>query len=240
MTKANPELPKLTGADMDHAAGIWAMWHDPSMYDPLVDGPPYLPAPKRAAPVTASVGKESDEKAALAILSQILQTTSAAYQNAPMAELAVLLAFLRAEAIIYQAHHWQTRGMAFYGDHQMYDRLYGDVQELIDRLAERVIGSGHHLLGQPILHTVQTAVLVRVLYGDAPTDPSPEEYALLSLRMVHRFLALHRMVYFILDERGQLSHGTDNLLQDIADKHEDHVYLLRQRTTKTATYDRRP
>jgi len=231
MGQANPELPRLTGPDEEHAQGILTMWHDPSMYDPLRDGPPYLPPPRKAASV-----KTADEASAMAVLSQILQNVAAAYEQTPMSELAVLLAFLRAEGMIHQSHHWMTRGTTFYGDHLLYDRLYNDVQEHVDRVAERAVGSGGHLLAHPTLLAVHVAEIVKSLYGDTPEDPSPEEYPLLSLRTALRFLAVLRMVYAVLEKRGQLSHGTDNLLQDIADKHEEHVYLLKQRTT---VYDRR-
>ncbi len=231
MGQANPELPELTGSDADYANGIWAMWHDPTRYDPLRDGPPYLPPSQKAGSV-----KVADEKGALAVLSQILQAVAMAYGQAPMSELAALLAFLRAEGMIHQSHHWMTRGTTFYGDHLLYDRLYADVQGHIDRVAERAVGTGGYLLAHPTLLAVHTAEIVKSLYGDTSEDQNPEEYPLLSLRTVLRFLAVLRMVYLILEKRGQLSHGTDNLLQEIADKHEEHVYLLRQRTT---IYDRR-
>jgi DNA-binding ferritin-like protein len=233
MRQGDPELPERE--ESEHAEGIFAMWHDPTMYDPSQHGPPYLPESKSRMPVTAGQ-KEAD--APLIILSQILQSIAADYGGAPLSELAAILAFLRAEAMVHQSHHWQTRGTTFYGDHLLYDRLYDDVQKLIDRVAERAVGAGHHILAHPLMHSYHAAVLVRVMYEGAPLDPSPSDYALLSLRMVHRFLAFEKMVYAILDERGQLSHGTDNLLQEIADKHEEHIYVLKQRT-RTASYDRR-
>jgi hypothetical protein len=47
-------------------------------------------------------------------------------------------------------------------------------------------------------------------------------------------------VYKLLESKGQLSSGTDNLLQGIADKHEEFVYLLKQRCSSKVSYDRRP
>lgn len=235
MGEANPELPELDERDQEHASGILSIWHDPTMYDPLVDGPPYLP-PRRVATVTAS-RKEADDAMALAILAQILQRFVADLGGSPMAELAAVLAFLRAEATIHQSHHWQTRGTTFYGDHLLYERLYNEVQGLIDPLAERAVGSGNRLLVDPVHTIAHTAILVQTLYGGVPGDPSPDDLAIVSLRMVLRFLAFHKMVYLILEKRGELSHGTDNLLQGIADKHEEHVFLLKQRTD---SYDRRP
>ncbi len=234
MSQANPELPELDEHDQDHASGILAIWHDPTMYDPLVDGPPYLP-PRRNSTVTASQ-KNADDASVLALLAQILQRFVADLGGSPMAELAAVLAFLRAESTIHQSHHWQTRGSTFYGDHLLYERLYNDVQGLIDPLAERTVGSGSHLLVNPVNTITHTAVLVQTLYGGVPGNPSPDDLAIVSLRMVLRFLAFQKMVYLILEKRGQLTHGTDNLLQGIADKHEEHVYLLKQRTD---SYDRR-
>jgi hypothetical protein len=43
----------------------------------------------------------------------------------------------------------------------------------------------------------------------------------------------------MLEQKGQLSNGTDNLLQGVADKHEEFVYLLKQRCLTKVSYDRR-
>ena len=51
-----------------------------------------------------------------------------------------VLALLRAQALSYQTSHWQVRGDDYYGNHLMFERLYGSVGEEIDTLAEKIVG----------------------------------------------------------------------------------------------------
>lgn len=232
-----------------HAESVYAMWHDPTTYDPIRHGPPYLPDMKGK---TASF---SDRKAVRSVvrgcvqkmsvdeiteINAILDQVKADFGPTPMSELATLLAFITAESTIHQAHHWQTRGESFYADHELFSRIYGDVYVMIDGLAERMVGSGHYILAHPILLAKHCSMVVQSFYRDAGANPSADMYPLFSLRACLRTLVALKTVYAALEEKGQLSHGIDNLLQGYADKHEDHVYLLKQRLqSKTASYDRR-
>lgn len=227
-----------------HAGSLYAMWHDPSAYDPLVHGPPYLPESKvRMASterdVVQKVARPLIQKMAADEMTEIqaaIDQVKADFGPTPMSELAALLAFLRAEALVHQSHHWQTRGETYFGDHLLFERLYGEVNGQIDGLAERMVGSGHHILAHPILLAKHCSMVVQTFYRDAGANPSADVYPVLSLRSVLRTMVALKLVYTRLDEGGQLSHGTDNLLQGMADKHEELVYLLKQRTnTKTAT-----
>lgn len=217
---------------------LFVMWHDPTKYDPLRHGPPYVPQVKDRLSGHIASGHEKEGDTSLVTFSQMIKSFSLEVGEAPYAELASLLAFLRAEAFLHQTYHWQTGGSSYFGDHQLYERLYDEVQDFIDRLGERVVGSGGTSLVHPLRQAGYVAMLVQVLHSDAPPDPTANELALLALRTVVRYQAVSKMVYAILEERGQLTHGIDNLLQEIADKHEEHAYLLKQRT-KTASYDRR-
>lgn len=174
--------------------------------------------------IQAGIKKEA------AVVDQIWQAIMDLYGDAPMVELAALLAILRAEAWIHQAHHWQTRGCSYYGDHLLFERLYNDTNAFVDGLAEKTVGTGHHTLVNPVFQGQHMLSVLQALYAGAPPNPSAEEYAMLSLRTVYRFLAVERLVYEALKAKGQLSHGIDNMLQGIADKHEEFVYLLKQRT----------
>ena len=157
-----------------------------------------------------------------------------------MSCLAALLAFLRAESMIHQAHHWQSKGENSYGDHLLFERLYNAVIEDVDKLAERMVGMGQPVLANPLLHAKYVSAVVQTFYTGAGPDPSSNEHVLISLRAALRTLVLIKIIYGSLEQKGLLSHGTDNLLQGIADKHEEHVYLLKQRATqKTSSYDRR-
>lgn len=219
-----------------------ALWHDPTGYDPLRHGPPYLPDRKDKLAMDKNVVRQevrrlvqktaADEVTEIqAIIDQVLTD----FGPGQMSELAALLAFLRASALVHQAHHWQTRGATAYGDHLLFERVYGDLSGPIDSVAERMIGSGHYILAQPILLARHCSLVVQSFYRDAGVNPPASAYPVLSLRVALRTLIAEKILYASLEQKGLLSHGIDNLLQDIADKLEGHVYLLKQRVAmKTA------
>ena len=173
-------------------------------------------------------------------INAIIEHIQADYGPTPMSEMAALLAFIQAEACVHQSHHWRTRGESYYGDHLLFERIYNGVYGNIDKIAERMIGSGHHILAHPILLAKNCSLVVQSFYRDAGANPSSDTYPALSLRTCLRTILALKIVYAGLEKKGQLSYGTDNLLQGIADEHEGYVYLLKQRTqAKTANYDRR-
>jgi hypothetical protein len=231
-----------------HEESIQACWHDPTSYDHLKHGPPYLPEStvKTASKVDKRVIKaavdplvEKTSADALVTIMVILSHIKADFGEAPMSELAVLVAFLRAESIIHQAHHWQTSGPTFFADHQLFDRIYGALPGQIDRLAERMVGSGDAILAHPVLHAKHVSAIVQSFYDGAPVSPGPNDFPLISLRAVLRVLVVFKILYKSLEADGRLSGGTDNLLQGIEDTHEEFVYLLKQRATqRTASYNR--
>lgn len=211
---------------------------DPLNYDPVEHGPPYIPVredirPLKTAKLKTAVKAMVDHEAASVgqEIEQLFTHFVTDYGQAAGAELAVLLAALRAEAMIHQAHHWGTKGPVFYGDHLLYDRAYSEVFGMVDGLAERTVGSGQVVLVHPLLQVHHISGFAKSFYRDAPVVPSPEEMALLSLRAVLRFLVLLNLTYASLETKGGLSHGTDNMLQGFADDHEKLVYLLKQRAS---------
>lgn len=224
-----------------HAESIYALWHDPSTYDHMKMGPPYLPEMQvRLARATkneikAVVQKVANESPAAQIFSHLIGE----YQGIVLGELGALVAILRAAAIVHQTHHWQTRGDTFFADHLLYERLYNESLDLIDRTAERAVGSGHRLLVQPVIQANQVGPLVKFFCGDLRSDPSPDDYAAVSFMTEVYVLSFLGMAHHMLETAQLLTHGTDNLLQDASDKHESFVYLLRQRVQSKVDYDRR-
>jgi DNA-binding ferritin-like protein len=231
-----------------HPDSIYAIWHDPSAYDLMKHGPPYLPDPQIKTGSTRKTLKDAVrplvEKTSADALTSILVVAThikADFSDTPLSVMAALVAFLRGESMVHQAHHWQSRGPNAYGDHLLFERLYNGVIEDLDKLAERMVGSSHPVLAYPVFHAKHTSAVVQTFYDGAPPSPTPDENVMLSLRAVLYTLVLIKFSYSSLEQQGLLSHGIDNLLQGIADKHEEHVYLLRQRAMqKSASYDRRP
>lgn len=180
------------------------IWKDPSLYDGMTDGPPYLPKPgaglSKLASGTSEVGKI----------------------------LAALVAWHRAAFFVHQTHHWQTRGPSYYGDHQLFMRIYEEIDPLIDQLAERAIG----VSGDPSVVSLGVQMtLMGLAFNTGFSDAgSPEEMPGISLYFERRLLEALERAYATLEQQDALSMGVDDLLQAIASKHEEFVYLLQQRS----------
>jgi DNA-binding ferritin-like protein len=143
-------------------------------------------------------------------------------------ELSVLLVHLKFLAAVHQTHHWTAKGDPYYGDHLLFERLYKGIPEEIDSIAEKSIGLGSSL---NVDLTLQTAQLNRLVqgYGMTQTIPQPTELAKRSLLAEINFLATTACLVNCMKEYGTLTRGLDNLIAGIEDKHENHVYLLKQR-----------
>ena len=57
---------------------------------------------------------------------------------------------------IYKTCHWLTRGSAYYADHQLFERLYGEVTEEIDFLVEKMIA----LFGRECANPITSSKIV--------------------------------------------------------------------------------
>jgi hypothetical protein len=198
------------------------IWQDPSMYDSMQHGPPYLPTMGGRIASVQQVVKQASSKH-FAFLRSKLAGGLECYFRAT-------LALMRAASLIHQTHHWQTRGQSYYGDHLLFERLYNDSQGMIDSLAERSVSLfGYHVVDA----NVQTAAIgefVAHIYGTREEQlTGSESYPRVSLQAELLMLLLLKMVYEATNSEGKLSLGMDNLLQGVADNHEQFVYLLQQR-----------
>lgn len=146
----------------------------------------------------------------------------------PYPQLSVLLVHLKFLASVHQNHHWITKGEPFYGDHLLFQRLYGDLLEEIDSIAEKAIGLGSTANVDLVLQTSQCLKLVQG-YGMTSTIPQPTELAKRSYLAEMNFLKVAAHLVDHMKECGTLTRGLDNLIAGIEDKHEGHVYLLKQR-----------
>ena len=206
-----------------------AVWQDPTGYDVQKHGPPYLPTKL-----------SHDKKAGIRAWAK----TSAFYDVAPppnpLQPMSHLLAFMQALALVHQTHHWQSRGGHFYGDHLLFGRLYEDSGPLIDQVAEKSVGVGSVDLVAAYHQVEEIGRLVQAIYGNPTDAPPPQTLVEVSLRAETAFLKFIADVLAMLERDGGLTHGISNLLEGVADKHEEFVYLLKQRADQSEyTYDRR-
>lgn len=200
---------------------IHALWVDPLAFDAMENGPPYLPETTRV--VTARTD----------FVGMLLPR----FEGLPMVELGVLVGILRAASIVHQTHHWQTQGSSSYGDHLLFDRLYSDSVGFIDSVAERAVGSG----GRNLVCPKTQSALVRDLidyWCQSGAELNPHVMVAVSLTIERSVLEFIKTIKARLSAQDQLSEGTDNLLQGVADKHEEFVYLLQQRVREASSrYD---
>lgn len=162
-------------------------------------------------------------------MSSGIEQMIAEWGGIPASHLSVVLVHLRFLYFIHQTHHWVAKGDTYYGDHLLFQRLYEGVAAEIDLIAEKAIGTGCERNVNVQLQTVQLLRLVQG-YGSTSIVPQPAELARRSLQAERNFLMVMAHVADQMKETGQLSRGVDNLLAGIEDKHEEHIYLLKQRT----------
>lgn len=151
------------------------------------------------------------------------------WSNAPHAELAVVLAVLRAHAMLLQTAHWSTRGDTFYGDHLLFERLYGAVNSEIDMVAEKAVGMGSSNLVNAPLQLKQMYKIMCMYDTTAGTIPQPSDWARKCYAAEQHIIGLIDQAIESLQNSGCLTKGVDNMLVGMLDAHENNCYLLKQR-----------
>jgi len=217
-----------------------AVWQDPTEYDMQKHGPPYLPTKLASDQRVEVQGWLTKQAAYYDVGPRVIPS-----EGSPYDLLCYLLAGLRTLNMLHQTAHWQTRGGHFYGDHQLFERLYEESQPAIDGVAERLIGlSGDSGKVSLCEQAPLIAKMVQVVHqGDPDPAPDAEKLVKISLWAETLFIGALTTGKKKLDEAGALTEGLDDLLQGIASTHETFVYLLKQRADAGAsggyTYDRR-
>jgi DNA-binding ferritin-like protein len=132
------------------------------------------------------------------------------------------IASLKAMALIHQHNHWTTRGVAFYGDHLLFMRIYESALENLDTAAEKFVG----LFGDSVLdYDLQTELLNKVLSKYSKLEGSTTA---MSLCVEKDFIKFSKEAYSCFEKEGKLSLGLDDMIMAIASKREESVYLLQQ------------
>jgi DNA-binding ferritin-like protein len=167
----------------------------------------------------------SELKMGRRIATKLLQGAMKVYDGSEYryGDLAVWLGFLRALGMIHHSHHWQTTGSPFYGDHKLLEQLYSSVQGEVDTVGEKVVG-----LDSPILtnYFMQMKHMLSFMQGVSDSSKPP---MVVSLQAELVFIACGEMITDRLESEDLLTSGVANMLGDILDRHESHVYLLQQR-----------
>ena len=151
---------------------------------------------------------------------------SVMFDNDEYAPLAIFLGCTEALQMIHHSHHWQTMGPSFFADHQLFQRLYTQVLEEIDLVGEKLIGVSKN----PALTNYFARMKMIQKFLEMTT--SPEDYITVSTKAEQTYLKVGEHLMDKLEQAGLLSRGLEQMLGNILDKHEEHLYLLVQRAQK--------
>jgi len=135
--------------------------------------------------------------------------------------LAEVLAVLQAQSLSYQTSHWQTVGASFYGNHLLFERLYGSVLEQIDQLAEKMVG----YLGRESVDIAPRILKIASLVEYWGQIECPHERGLLSESELQ---ACVKSAYDQIKSVKAMTLGLDDWLMAVANAHEENTYLLQQ------------
>lgn len=126
---------------------------------------------------------------------------------------------------LYWTHwttHWQVQGDPFYGDHLLFERLYGGMVKEIDTLAEKMVaGHGREAVAVDSHFPVAAAWISRWL-----AEPDLYRRALAAELDLQTAI---KQVYEDIKAAGGMTLGLDDFLMAVANDHETNVYLLQQR-----------
>lgn len=135
---------------------------------------------------------------------------------------ALYIATLKAITLIHQHSHWTTKGPPFYGDHQLFERIYNSALKDLDLAAEKFMG----LFGDKCLdYDLQADLLHKLLLKYKALEGSPLQ---MSLNVEKDFLQFSKKAYNCFEEEGNLTLGLDDMIMAIASSREESVYLLQQ------------
>lgn len=135
---------------------------------------------------------------------------------------AELLARFRAYSLYLQQCHWASSGALFYADHLLFERLYNDVNDVIDAIAEKGIGA----TGEPSFvyltdHLTRVADLVKEY---------PQQTDLTSDYFVAALQIEQDLYNFLVSAFKSEKHiGVQNFIQGLADAGTQRVYLVQER-----------
>jgi DNA-binding ferritin-like protein len=139
--------------------------------------------------------------------------------------LTFLLSFLRVMHWHYWTYHWQVKGLSFYGDHLLFERLYSGMPESIDSLAEKIVA----MFGGVAVDSEQQLKIANIITKRLGFEQSNLYSNALTLEEMLQEIV--ESTYDKLVEIDELSLGLDDFLAALANKHETNFYLLQQRVT---------
>ncbi len=124
----------------------------------------------------------------------------------------------------YWAAHWGSKGGNFYGDHLLFERLYGETLGGIDSLAERLVAE----YGAGIVSPADVLAAAANYASAAGPKLTADPVGYFKEAEKNVCLLIRNLIDTLAGE-GRETHGFTNLLEDLAQKHESAGYLLGRR-----------
>ena len=129
------------------------------------------------------------------------------------------------------SYHWKAKGENYYSDHLLFQRLYEATEEDIDPIAEKAIGTTDDDTFLNALLLLEGAAMWVTRWDPSGTSVC-SEFVNNLLMAETDFIDEVGTVKQEFENKEMLTNGIDDFLQALANKHEEHVYLLRQRRRK--------
>lgn len=133
---------------------------------------------------------------------------------------ALFVATLKCIYSISQQNHWKAKGSSFYSDHLLFQRIYEQTQENVDEAAEKFLA----ILGDEVLeNSLQTNLENKVMNKYKDLEGFEQ-----TIKIINDFLDYCKFAYNCFDKENKKSMGMDDMIMSIANKQEEHIYLLTQ------------
>lgn len=141
-----------------------------------------------------------------------------------------VLSTLRALHWHHWTTHWIVKNDPYYGDHLLFDRLYTDMQEEIDQLAEKMVAYfGAHAV-EPRMAMKCTSEKLDLWWGPSDEWTGDKDVPIYIALNGEQYLQdLLQNAYDSIKQVGQMTLGLDDYIMALANTHETYIYLLQQR-----------
>jgi len=132
-----------------------------------------------------------------------------------------LLSGLRSLYWDYYSSHWIANGGAYYSNHLLFQRLYEDMPDLIDVLAERMVA----FYGE---NSVDSETIMAMSLECLTSLNEKCDKCVRSLELIDKTLEHVQITLDVLDRANVKDLGWDDYLPALSAKLEEHKYLLQQ------------
>lgn len=118
-----------------------------------------------------------------------------------------------------QNFHWNVVGRAFYADHLLFERIYTEVDGVLDAFAEN-LRKAQVVVPAGLCELAELSVV-----EDCSGGLSASEMLVVLLADAERLATLFRLLFELAEEQGD--HGLSNFFADRQDAYRQHAWMLR-------------